>query len=131
LLATSEAIAYGNSAFLLDLTPSVNTDQIGRVRPAVNCSAGAYEFNDATGLINTVNNSIVVYRNANNQITVKNTAESTSNGTITVCNMVGQVIAKTSLTGSITTINTTMKAGAYVVIVNVDGKTNAQKVILN
>lgn len=132
LLATSEAIGYGNSTFLSSLTPAVTTDQIGRNRPAVNCSAGAYEFETvAAGLKNTVNNSILVYKNANNQITVKNTAESTNSGTITVCNMVGQVITSAPINGSITTINKSLRAGAYLVMVAIDGNVSTKKVILN
>jgi hypothetical protein len=129
LLAASEAIAYGNTSYLRDLTPSVMSDQIGRIRPWTTCSAGAYEFNDATGLKNTINNSILVYRNANNQITVKN-ADATS-GIITVCNMMGQVMYSTAMNTAITTINKSLTAGVYMVMVNSNGKASSQKVILN
>ena len=105
------------------------TDQIGRYRPVVNCSAGAYEFATVSGLKNTVINSMVVYKNANNQLIVKNNADNA--GTITVCNMVGQAIATAQLTGTITTINKTFKAGVYLVMVTIDGKVSTQKVILN
>ena len=131
LLAGSPAIGYGNATYLSGLTPAVTTDQIGRNRPAVSCSAGAYEFETISGLRNTVNNSIVVYKNANNQITVKNTAESTNIGTITVCNMVGQVITSAPMNGSITTINKSLRAGAYIVLVTIDGNVSTKKVIMN
>lgn len=129
LLAASEAIAYGNTSYLRDLTPSVMSDQIGRVRPWTTCSAGAYEFNDATGLKNTINNSIIVYRNANNQITVKN-ADATT-GTITVCNMIGQQIFSAAINGATTTINKSLNAGVYLVMLNVNGIISSQKVMLN
>lgn len=130
LLAGSEAIAYGNSAFLVDLTPSVTTDQIGRNRPATACSAGAYEFETISGVKTTVNNSIAVYRNANNQLTVINDEEVISAGTITVCNMMGQIIMSTPMTGSITTINKELTSGVYLVLVNINGNVSSKKVML-
>ncbi|NDP20508.1 MAG: T9SS type A sorting domain-containing protein [Paludibacter sp.] len=131
LMTGSPAIAYGNSTFLSSLTPAVTTDQIGRNRPAVNCSAGAYEFATISGLNYTVNNSITVYKNANNQITVKNNAETTNVGTITVCNMVGQIITSAPLNGSVTTINKQLTSGIYLVLVNINGNVSTKKVMLN
>lgn len=131
LLAGSEAIAYGSTSFLTSLTPAVTTDQIGRNRPAVNCSAGAYEYETISGINNALNNSIAVYRNANNQITVTNSEAKSNAGTITVCNMVGQVITSAPLSGSITTINKSLNAGIYLVVVSIDGKVSTKKVILN
>jgi hypothetical protein len=128
LLATSEAIDYGNVLYLNSLTPAVTTDQIGRKRPATVCSAGAYEFATVSGLKNTVNNSIMVYWNANNQITVKN-ADATA-GIITVCNMVGQVMYTTAMNTAITTINKSLTSGVYLVLVNINGKISSTKVIL-
>ena len=129
LLAGSEAIGYGNSSYLVYLTPSVTTDQIGRNRPATTCSAGAYEYETVSGVKRIENSSIVVFRNANNQIVVNNASETAGAGTITVCNMMGQVVAKAAMTGSTTTMNATMNAGTYVVIVNADGKISTQKVV--
>jgi hypothetical protein len=128
LLAASEAIAYGNPAFLSGLTPSVNTDQIGRYRPATACSAGAYEFNNATGLKNNLNNSITVYRNENNQIIVNNT--DVTAGIITVCNMMGQQLFSTAINGTSTTINKPLTSGVYLVMINANGRISSQKVML-
>lgn len=134
LLAGSEAIGFGLTSYLTGLNPSVLTDQIGRYRPANTCSAGAYEFTTATtpppaGLKNVQKGSLVVYRNANNQLVVNSTADNT--GIITVCNMMGQVVASTQFTGAVTTVNKSLRAGAYVVMLQVDGVTTTQKVILN
>ena len=137
LLAGSPAIAYGNTTYLTDLTPAVVTDQIMRYRPATACSAGAYEFETAlvppptppAGLKNIANNLMVVYKNANNQLIVKNNTENA--GIITVSNMMGQVVATAQMTDAITTINKSIKAGVYVVMVSVNGKVSTQKVILN
>ncbi len=129
LLAASEAIGYGLTSYLSGLTPAVMTDQIGRNRPAVNCSAGAYEYATIAGLKNTVNNSLVVYKNTANQLIVKNNDDNT--GIITVCNMMGQVVATAQMTSAVTTINTFINAGAYIVMVSVNGRLSTQKVILN
>lgn len=129
LLVGSPAIAYGNTSYLKDLTPSIISDQLGTRRPWVNCSAGAFEFTDATGLKTNSNQLVKVFCNANNQLVVKNTADNA--GTITVCNMMGQVVATAQMVGASTTITKAIKAGVYVVMVSVDGKVSTQKVILN
>jgi hypothetical protein len=129
LLASSEAIGYGNPAFLTSLTPPVYTDQVGRFRPAAACSAGAYEFNNATGLKNPENKQFSAYRNANNQLVVE--LNSGNSGNITVHNMMGQIVVSQKINNSQTTIQKPMVSGAYVVVVTVDGQTSTQKVILN
>jgi len=129
LLAGSAAIGYGNSSFLLSLTPPVTTDQIGRNRPADNCSAGAYEYATISGLKNTATKLFSAYRNANNELVVENSAN--AEGMITVCNMMGQVVATAQLTSATTTINKRMNPGAYIVMVSVDGEVSTQKVIVN
>ena len=132
LLAGSPAIGYGNATYLSGLTPAVITDQIGRYRPATTCSAGAYEFETVaapSGLKNVHKGSLVVYRNANNQLVVNNTTANA--GIITVCNMMGQVVATARMTGATTTIDKTLKGGAYIVMFQTNGVTSTQKVILN
>ncbi len=129
LLTGSAAIGYGNATYLSSLTPPVTIDQIGRNRPALNCSAGAYEFATVSGLKNMVNNSIKVFKNANNQLVITN-ADAT-NGSITVCNMVGQVITSAPINGSVTTINKSFTSGVYLVMVNINGNISTKKVMLN
>ncbi len=131
LISGSPAINYGDATYLSSLTPAVTTDQIGRTRPAVNCSAGAYEFATVSGLKNTVNNLIKVYKNANNQIIVTNADATTANGSITICNMVGQVMFNSPINGSVTTINKSLTSGVYLVMVNINGNINTKKVMLN
>lgn len=130
LLAGSAAIAYGDASYLRELTPSVITDQIGRYRPWTNCSAGAYEFNDATGLSNTSVNLFSAYMNANNELVIELNSESTS-GEITVFNMMGQVVATSRLTNAVTKINKDFISGVYMVMVKSEGKVTAKKVILD
>jgi hypothetical protein len=126
----SEAIGYGDGTFLTTLTPPVLTDQIGRYRPAGNISAGAYEYETVSSVRNTMNNSIVVYRNANNQLVVENT-EHAKSGTITICNMVGQVMMSMPMNNAVTTINKNFTSGVYLVMVNIDGQLTSRKVMLN
>ena len=67
---------------------------------------------------------------SNNQLIVKNT-ETTKTGTITVCNMVGQVVMSVPMNSSITTINKNFTSGVYMVMVQVDGNVTAKKVMMN
>ncbi len=129
LLAGSPAIAYGNASYLTGLTPAVTTDQIGRNRPATAISAGAYEYETISSVKNTKASTIKVYRNSNNQLIVKNSTDKT--GIVTVINMMGQVVLSAPLTGEVTTLQSSIKAGAYVIKVSVEGDTSSQKVILN
>lgn len=129
LLAGSEAIAYGNASFLTSLTPSVTTDQIGRNRPATAISAGAYEYETVSSVRNTKASEFKVYRNANNQLIINTSADKTGN--FSLMNMMGQVVLSAPLTGEVTTIQTQLKAGAYVIKMTVNGETSSQKVVLN
>jgi len=128
VLAGSEAIGYGSTSYLSGLTPSVITDQIGRTRPWTNCTAGAWEFNNSTGLNNATSQTFTAYRNSNNQLVVE--SNSSNKGMITVCNMMGQTVASAQISSELTTINKAINAGIYMVMVSVDGKVSAQKVIL-
>ena len=132
LLAASEAIGYGDATFLSGLTPSVITDQIGRYRPAIACSAGAYEFatvSAPTGLNNTVANAFSAYSNSNSQLVVE--LSSGTSGVVTVCNMMGQVVASQQINSAVTTIQKQIVSGIYVVVLSVDGQVSTKNVILN
>lgn len=130
LLDGSPAIAYGKTAFLTSLVPPVTTDQLGKTRPAPACSAGSVEKNPVLGLKKNLDNSILVYRNSNNQITVENT-KTDYTGAITVYNTLGQVVAKTPVTGMITTIDKSLNSGIYIVMLNNAGGSYSKKVIIN
>jgi len=132
LLAGSEAIGYGDASFLKSLTPSVITDQIGRYRPATQCSAGAYEFEEAeapSGLNNLLNEQFNVYRNANSQLVVE--LRSGDAGTVKVLNMMGQVVASQVVNSAVTTLQQPVAPGVYVVILSIDGQVGTRKVMLN
>lgn len=130
LLDGSAAIGYGSTAFLTSLSPSVTTDQLGKTRPTPNCSAGSVEKNPVLGLKNNSKNSIAMYRNANNQITVENT-DTDYTGTITVYNTLGQEVAKQAVKSTVTTIEKTLNAGVYIVMLNNAKGSNSKKIIIN
>lgn len=75
-------------------------------------------------------NRILIYRNANNQITV-NCNEADNNAKINVYNALGQKLTEPLLTKSLTTLDNPFPSGVYLVSVSVDGKATVKKVILN
>ena len=130
LLDGSPAISYGSTAFLTSLVPSVTTDQLGKTRPSPSCSAGSVEKNPVLGLKKNLNNSILVYRSANNQIIVENT-KTDYTGSITVYNTLGQIVAKLAVKGALTTVEKTLNAGVYIVMLNNAEGSFSKKVVLN
>lgn len=84
----------------------------------------------STGFSGTFNQSIKVFKNSNNQITVINSSVE-KNGEITVCNAIGQLIASTTVNSEITTINSSLASGVYLVLVNISGNISSYKVIIN
>lgn len=130
LLNDSFALSYGSTAYLSGLIPSVTTDQLGNTRPSPSCSAGSVEKNPVLGLKKNLDNSIIVYRNANNQITVEN-FDNDFTGTVIVYNTLGQVVAKQAVTNSITTIDKSLNSGVYIVMLNNTTGSSSKKVIIN
>ncbi len=80
-----------------------------------------------TGVDNILN-KITIFRNPNNQIVVNNASQ--KEGTITVCNAIGQRVASVALNASTTTISKSLTSGVYLVLVTVNGKTGTTKIIL-
>jgi len=75
--------------------------------------------------------SVLIYKNANNQIAVNCTGSISENGYVSVYNALGQKLELTKITGSTTVISRTFASGVYVVTVNNGGKSTTKKVILN
>ena len=73
--------------------------------------------------------SIFIYRNQNNQITVNRT-DAISEGTVTVCNTLGQKLVNMSTTGTVTVVRTRLLPGVYMVKVDVEGKSSTKKITL-
>ncbi|NDP28604.1 MAG: T9SS type A sorting domain-containing protein [Flavobacterium sp.] len=123
----SPAITFGK---LSSLSP-ITTDQLGHSRPTgTDISAGSVEKNFSLGLKKSMQNSILVYRNSNNQITVENTSNDVT-GSISVYNTLGQEVAKSAVNGASTTIDKSLTPGVYIVILNNNAGSNAKKIIIN
>lgn len=87
-----------------------------------------------TGLSNQLNDKLgmYVYKNSNNQIVVHcATGYENQEGTITVCNAIGQKLVCVGTTGASTVIQTPFGSGVYFVTLNVAGEISTKKVILN
>lgn len=83
-----------------------------------------------TGINNTTDNTGVnIFRNIDNQITIN--CSGGYDGTITVCNALGQKLISMKNTGAITVIRKSFKSGVYVVTANISGKCTTKKVIIN
>jgi len=72
--------------------------------------------------------AVSIFKNANNQLVVSNASQKT--GIVSVYNAMGQRVASVVLNASTTTINKTFAPGAYMVFVNIEGKTRSTKIIL-
>ncbi|MHC1705713.1 MAG: beta strand repeat-containing protein [Tenuifilaceae bacterium] len=75
--------------------------------------------------------NILIYSNANKQLTVKINYSTYKSGKMTIYNAFGQIIGSIPLNGSITTINYPFVLGVYIVSINIDGKIVTRKVFLN
>jgi hypothetical protein len=74
--------------------------------------------------------SFFVFRNVNNLITIHRN-DAIGEGTITVCNAIGQKLISQSTTGTNTVIGKNLVAGVYLVSVDVAGKSSTKRVVLN
>jgi hypothetical protein len=75
--------------------------------------------------------SVLIYKNANNQIAVNCTGSISDNAFVSVYNALGQKLESKQMTSSTTVINKSFTSGVYVVTVNNGGKSTTKKVILN
>jgi len=74
--------------------------------------------------------SMLIYKNQNNQITV-NRMDAIGEGTLTVSNSIGQLLASQSTTGTVTVVDKTLIPGVYLVKLTLKGKNTIKKVIIN
>jgi hypothetical protein len=82
-----------------------------------------------SGLNAEISNNILVYKNANNQITISNLKN--LSGNVHVYNSLGQIITEKPLNGIKTVIDRPLKAGIYIVTVSDSVKNTTKKVILD
>jgi len=86
----------------------------------------------ATSLNNASGDQVaLIYKNANNQITVNCKGDISDNAFISVYNALGQKLESKQITSTTTVIGKTFTSGVYVVTVNNGGKNTTKKVILN
>jgi len=73
--------------------------------------------------------NIQVYKNLNNQIIIK--LNENQNGTVTICNAIGQNLYNNKLTGTSTVINRSFGSGVYFVKVDSNGVSATRKIVIN
>lgn len=112
----------GNAAYTFSSDETNNTTRFSIVFKSTGVT---------TGLTNTTGSeSVLIYRNQNGLITVtRNNA--IGEGTVTVCNALGQMLTSISTTGSVTVVNKDFTPGIYLVKVSLAGKDTNRKVIIN
>jgi hypothetical protein len=124
-------IDKGDASKLTSLTPSVTTDQLGKTRPATECSIGAVEKKPVLGAKKfEKNDTVTVFRNSSNQIVVTDT-DIDAKASISIYNVLGQMVYKTQSTGVVTTIEKSFNSGLYLVSVSKGGAAITKKVVLN
>jgi hypothetical protein len=85
----------------------------------------------ATGTVNAIGNTVMVYKNANNQIAVNCATGIVGQVTVSVYNAIGQKLESRRLTSTKTLLSNAYSPGVYFVNVFANGKTSTQKVIIN
>jgi hypothetical protein len=87
----------------------------------------------ATGIGNNENDNqgMFVYKNTNNQIVINHTKTIEQEGTVTVCNAIGQKLVSALTTGTSTVIRKSFGSGVYFVTLNFAGEKTTKKVIIN
>jgi len=86
-----------------------------------------------TGIGNTAataSESIFIYKNQDGRITV-NRKDAIGEGTVTVCNAIGQVLTNVTTTGTVTVVEKKFIPGVYLVKITLAGKNITKKVIIN
>jgi hypothetical protein len=86
-----------------------------------------------TGIGNTDasgSESVFIYKNQDGRITVSR-KDAIGEGTVTVCNAIGQVLTNQSTTGTITVVEKKFIPGVYLVKLTLAGKNTTKKVIIN
>jgi hypothetical protein len=86
----------------------------------------------ATGTIDAESTqaNVRIFKNSINQISIVN-SNLISEGTITICNAVGQKILNCSTTGSTTVVGKSLISGVYLVTIDINGNRTTKKVIIN
>ena len=123
LLNTEKELVTGNP-YIFSSEKVSTTSRFSIVFKSTSVTTGIGNT-DASG-----SESIFIYRNQEGQITV-NRKDAIGEGTVTVCNAIGQVLTSQSTTGTITVVEKKFIPGVYLVKVSIAGKSTTKKVIIN
>jgi hypothetical protein len=122
LLNTEQELTVGNDySFTSDATPT-NT----RFTLIFRAAGIATALNTGTN-----DQNVLVYKNANNQITVKCSGDVNNESSVVVYNAVGQKLMTKQLTSNTTVLNNSLSSGVYMVTVTKAGRSVTKKVILD
>jgi hypothetical protein len=122
LLNTEQELA-GNAAYTFTSDETNNTSRFSIVFKSIGITTGLNNNNSGS-------ESVLIYRNQNGRITV-NRSNAFGEGTVTVCNALGQMLTSMSTTGTITVVNKDFIPGIYLVKVTLAGKNTTKQVIIN
>jgi hypothetical protein len=115
---------------ITDGTPYVFSSDISATTTRFSIIFKSTGATTANTTLNEDDPTIVIYKNANNQIVIHCPENSSSDAFANVYNSLGQKLQTKQITGSITVVDTTFTPGVYVVTVSNAGKISTQKVIL-
>ena len=84
-----------------------------------------------TTVIDSEKLSVNIFKNTNGQITINRNLSIDQEGTVTICNALGQKLVNIPTTGASTVINKSFNSGVYFVTIKVAGRNTTKKVIIN
>jgi autotransporter-associated beta strand protein len=122
LLNTQQDLTDG-TAYTFTSDVASNTSRFSVVFKSIGVTTGAQAA--------SVDQAVVIYKNANNQIAVNCNGFISDNAFISVYNALGQKLEVKKITGATTVIGRTFTSGVYMVTVNNGGTSTTKRVILN
>ena len=122
LLNTEQELA-SNATYTFTSDETNNTNRFSIVFKSTGITTGLNTNSNGT-------ESVIIYRNQNGRITV-NRSNAFGEGTVTVCNALGQMLTSIPTTGTVTVVNKDFIPGIYLVKVTLAGKNTTKQVIIN
>ena len=83
-----------------------------------------------TGSNPITNDELIVYKNADNQIAIKNNSKLYNNSSVTIYNAMGQELMNKQITNAAFVVNTHLSSGVYFVKVNNTANSITKKIII-
>jgi hypothetical protein len=120
----------------------LNTEQELTIGTAYNFSSNITSASDrfsivfksagvTTGTNPIADDDVIVYKNADNQIAIKNNSKLYNNSTITIYNAMGQELMSKQVSGADSVIKTNLSSGVYFVHVNNSTNSITKKIIID